>query len=159
MKIFSNKFAFPYKVPVLYSSVIILLIPLFLLPQFVFKISFLLQKIILITSSFISLLGFIYCAIGFHFQTIRGDELKLRIHLESLNVAFTTALVSFFIMIFIFLNFYPTMLNWILVILSIVGIISYLLATQFIKEKYQWKTRWKSFALREICPRTIWQSN
>jgi ABC-type thiamin/hydroxymethylpyrimidine transport system permease subunit len=83
------------------------------------------------------MLGFIYCTLGYHFQILRGDELKLRIHLESLNAAFTTTLVAFFILIFVFINFSPKMLNWILLILSVILICSYLLATQFIRDKYQ----------------------
>lgn len=84
----------------------------------------------------ISVAGFIYSTLGFHFKTVRGDELKLKIHLDSLNIAFTTTLISFFILIFIFLNFAPSWLNYILLFLSIIGIITYLIASLLIKDKY-----------------------
>jgi ABC-type transport system involved in cytochrome bd biosynthesis fused ATPase/permease subunit len=81
--------------------------------------------------------GFIYCIVAFHYKILKGDELKLRIHLESLNAAFTISLVIFFALAFVFLNFAPTLLNYIMVIIAIVFIVSYLLATQFIRDKYQ----------------------
>lgn len=130
-------FSFPFKNSILYSSLVILFTPIFLLPSFMFRIPQQLAKEILLLSSLIANLGFIYCIIGYHFQILRGDELKLRIHLESLNIAFTTTLVFFFLLIFIFLNYCPSMFNWILVILAVIVIVTYLLATQFIKEKYQ----------------------
>ena len=82
-------------------------------------------------------IGFIYCTIGYHFEILRGDELKLRIHLEALNIAFTTTLVFLFALIFVFLNFIPTMLNYILIILAVAGIISYVIGAELVKEKYQ----------------------
>jgi len=137
MKMRFKNLTFPYKTTILYLSLFILLLPYFMLPQFVLKISDHILKIILLLSTLFATIGFIYSTLGFHFQILKGDELRLRIHLESLNAAFSITLISFFILMFIFLNFSPTMLNWILVILAVILIVSYLLATQFIKEKYQ----------------------
>jgi uncharacterized membrane-anchored protein len=94
-------------------------------------------KLILLIPSLLAAMGFIYCTLGFHFKTKRGDELKYRIHLESLEYSFTAMLVFFFVFVFIFLNFAPTMLNYILVILTVVGILGYVIGMEFVKEKYE----------------------
>jgi uncharacterized membrane-anchored protein len=94
-------------------------------------------KLILLIPSLLAALGFIYCTLGYHYKTKRGDELKFRIHLESLEFAFTTTLVFFFVFVFIFLNFAPTMLNYILLILAVVGIVAYVIEMEFVKEKYE----------------------
>ncbi len=144
MKNFLKKFTFPYKTTILISSTLILVLPFIIfsiiIPAHVstlHKSDFQIFRLALFSSTFLAMLGFIYCTLGYHFQILRGDELKLRIHLESLNAAFTTTLVAFFILIFVFINFSPKMLNWILLILSVILICSYLLATQFIRDKYQ----------------------
>ena len=136
MKTRFKNFTFPYKTTILYLSFLIVILFISLLPQFALKISKYTVRIIMLISTLLFTMGFIYSTLGFHFQILKGDELKLRIHLESLNAAFTITLVSFFILIFVFINFSPTMLNWILVILAVILICSYLLATQFIKDKY-----------------------
>ena len=134
-------FSFPYKGKILVASTVSLLAPMFLLQIIIAAVGLeegtVIMKPLFLISSLLACIGFVYCSIGYHFQIMRGDELKLRIHLEALNVSFTAMLVGLFILIFIFLNFAPTMLNYILVILAIVGIIAYLLSVEFIKEKYQ----------------------
>jgi amino acid transporter len=139
-KLFKN-FSFPFTNLVLILSGIMIFLPLILMnildtkniidnqPQ--------LFKLIILIPSLLATLGFVYCTLGYHIKTAHGDELKFRIHLESLHVAFTSTLVSLFILIFIFLNFEPEMLNWLLVIVAIIAILSYLIASGFIKDKYQ----------------------
>ena len=144
-----KKFSYPHKGIVSIISAIFLFAPLLLLPLIFSRIGAqnishigeqniktVIRPIFMISSLF-ACIGFIYCSLGYHFQVLNGDELKLRIHLESLNIAFTSVLVFLFILIFSFLNFAPTMLNYLLVILAIVGIVSYVLAVEFVKEKYQ----------------------
>ncbi len=141
MKNFIRNFSFPYKTGILILSTLILFIPVIFIgmlgPDKVITLSARLIRLLFLIPTFIAMLGFIYCTLGYHFQILRGDELKLRIHFESLNISFTSMLVSFFILIFVFINFAPVMLNWILVFLAVIGIVSYLLAAQFVKEKYQ----------------------
>ena len=135
-----KKFSFPFITPILVISTLVLfsflLIPLIFAPDGIVHNRDLLRLSLFLTT-LLSAIGFIYCSVGYHFKLLRGDELKLRIHFESLNVAFTSTLVSFFILIFIGVNYWPKMLNWILGILVVIGIIVYLLASIFIKEKYQ----------------------
>jgi hypothetical protein len=93
--------------------------------------------VLLIVSTFISAIGFIYCTLGYHFKIINGDELKFRIHLEALNIAFTTALVFLFALIFIFINFQPTWLNYLIIIIAIIAIIAYVIGVEIVKRKYR----------------------
>jgi hypothetical protein len=141
MKAWIKNFSFPHIGKVLVASAIFLFAPMFLL-QIVLasaglKNGSVIMKPIFFYSSLLACLGFVYCTIGYHFKILRGDELKLRIHLESLHIALTTVIAFLFILIFAFINFAPTMLNYILVILAIIGIVAYLLAIEFVKEKYQ----------------------
>jgi len=134
-------FSFPYKTTVLIFSAVLIFLPIILIEfidakSLIDEEPFLFRSILLIPT-FIAMLGFIYCTLGYHFQILRGDELKLRIHLESLNITFTTTLISMFILIFVFLNFSPTLLNYILVILSVIAIISYVVGIEIVKEKYK----------------------
>ncbi|MBM4171316.1 MAG: hypothetical protein FJ214_05540 [Ignavibacteria bacterium] len=134
-------FSFPYKTTVLIFSAVLIFLPIILIEfidakSLIDEEPFLFRSILLIPT-FIAMLGFIYCTLGYHFQILRGDELKLRIHLESLNITFTTTLISMFILIFMFLNFSPTLLNYILVILSVIAIISYVVGIEIVKEKYK----------------------
>jgi uncharacterized membrane-anchored protein len=141
MKNILKNFSFPFKTQVLILSPIILFGPTFvlgLLPiELIRRMPDYIGRGTIFLTSFLGTIGFIYCTLGYHFQILRGDELKLKIHLESLNIAFTTTLVFLFALIFVFLNFAPTMLNYILVILSVIAIIAYVLGTEFIKEKYE----------------------
>jgi len=141
MKNILKNFPFPFKTGILIFSAVMIFLPIILINIFdsknIIETKPYLFRLILLIPSLIATIGFIYCTLGYHFQIMRGDELKLRIHLESLNVAFTTTLVFLFILIFAFVNFAPTMLNYILIILSVIAIISYTLGAEFIKEKYQ----------------------
>ncbi|MBX3009653.1 MAG: hypothetical protein KF816_16640 [Melioribacteraceae bacterium] len=141
MKNVIKNFSFPYTKQILISSSIMIFLPLLIFglidtKSIIDSTPYLFKSFFLI-SSLLAALGFIYCTLGFHFKTKRGDELKFRIHLESLEFAFTTSLVFFFVFVFIFLNFAPTMLNYILIILVIVGIVAYLIGMEFIKERYE----------------------
>lgn len=141
MKRFFKNFTFPFVTQILVFSAIMIFLPLILVnlidSKKIIDTQPYIFKLILLIPSFFASLGFIYCILGFHFKTKRGDELKYRIHLESLEFAFTTTLVFFFIFVFIFLNFVPTMLNYILIILAVVGIVAYVIGIEFIKEKYE----------------------
>ena len=140
MKNILNNFSFPYKTTILIFSALLIFSPLILfnvIDPTKFEVTTRLLKLILLSSSLLATLGFIYCTLGYHFQILRGDELKLKIHLESLNIAFTTALVFLFVLIFVFVNFAPTMLNYIMVILAVIAIIAYVLGAEFVKEKYE----------------------
>ena len=141
MKNLLKNFSFPLKTAVLILSTLILFIPVIFIgvlePDKIITLSERIIRLLFLIPTFIAMLGFIYCTLGYHFQILRGDELKLRIHFESLNISFTSMLIAFFVLIFVFINFAPVMLNWILVFLAAIGIISYLLAVQFVKEKYQ----------------------
>ena len=139
-KIFKN-FSFPYTNFILVLSAIMIFLPIVLMsilnakeiignhPQA--------YRLLTLIPTLLATLGFVYCTLGYHIKTARGDELKFRIHLESLHVAFTSTLISLFILIFIFLNFDTEMLSWLLVIVAIIAILSYLIASGFIKDKYQ----------------------
>ena len=141
MKKALSKFSFPYTKQILIFSAIMIFLPIILLNvldrKYLIDTQHNLSRMIILLPTLFATLGFIYCVLSYHFRTIRGDELKLRIHLEALNIAFTTTLISLFLLIFIFINFNPRMLNWILVILAIITIITYLLASAMVKEKYQ----------------------
>src|SRR3989339_2172914 len=141
MKNILKNFSFPYKNSVLIFSAVMIFLPMVL--QYFLDFKNIIDtkpeffRLILLIPSFFATIGFIYCTLGYHFQILRGDELKLKIHLESLNIAFTTALVFLFVLIFVFLNFAPTLLNYILIILTVIAIIAYVLRAEFVKEKYQ----------------------
>ncbi|MFA5806044.1 MAG: hypothetical protein WC879_15510 [Melioribacteraceae bacterium] len=141
MKNILKNFSFPHKGKILIASTIFLFAPMFLLQIIIASVglekSGAITRPLFLVSSLLACVGFIYCSIGYHFQIMQGDELKLKIHLESLNIAFTTTLVFLFALIFVFLNFAPTMLNYILVILAVIAIIAYVLGAEFVKEKYE----------------------
>lgn len=136
-----KKFSYPYKSAVLIFSAAMTFLPVFILGSFGHQIissgnNFILKMLLLIPS-FLAMLGFIYCTLGYHFQIMKGDELKLRIHLESLNIAFTTSLVFLFALIFVFLNFKPTLLNYLIIIIAIVYIVAYIIGVELVKSKYR----------------------
>ena len=141
MKNVLNNFSFPCTKQILIFSTIMIFLPLVVLSLIDAKkmidSSPYFFKLILLIPSLLAAMGFIYCTLGFHFKTKRGDELKYRIHLESLEYSFTAMLVCFFVFVFIFLNFAPSMLNYLLVILTVVGILAYLIGMEFVKEKYE----------------------
>ncbi|NJD22876.1 MAG: hypothetical protein FIA82_09450, partial [Melioribacter sp.] len=136
MKNILKNFPFPYKTGILIFSAVMIFLPIILINIFdsknIIETKPYLFRLILLIPSLIATIGFIYCTLGYHFQILRGDELKLKIHLESLNIAFTTALVFLFILIFVFLNFAPSMLNYMLVILAVIAIIAYVLGAEFV---------------------------
>jgi hypothetical protein len=136
-----KKFSFPYKPGILIFSAVMIFSPMIILNIIGFKnvteINPILGRLIFLIPSLFAATGFIYCTLGYHFQILKGDELKLRIHLEALNIAFTTTLVFLFTLIFVFLNFYPTMLNYLIIILAVVAIVAYVIGIKFVKEKYQ----------------------
>lgn len=141
MKNILKNFSFPYKTSILIFSPFMIFLPI--VSQYFLDFKNIIDtksevfSLILLIPSFFASIGFIYCTLGYHFQILSGDELKLKIHLESLNIAFTTTLVFLFALIFIFLNFAPIMLNYIWVILAVIAIIAYVLGTEFVKEKYE----------------------
>jgi hypothetical protein len=136
-----KNFSFPYKTGILIFSAIMIFSPMIILNIIGFKniteINPILGRLIFLIPSLFAAIGFIYCTLGYHFQILRGDELKLRIHLEALNISFTTALVFLFALIFVFLNFYPTMLNYLIIILAVVAIVAYVIGIEFVKERYK----------------------
>ena len=135
-----KNFSYSSKTIILIFSVVLLIFPpivLLLLGNKIFSANPVYLKLVFLVPTFFAALGFIYSTLGYHFQILRGDELKLRIHLEALNISFTTALVSFFVLIFVFLNFNPTQLNYLLVYLSIIGIIAYVVGVEIVKRKYR----------------------
>lgn len=135
-----NKFTFPFTSAILITSLILLFLPFILLNFFDFKLiesnPFIL-KLIMLLLTLLSTVGFIYCTLGFHFKIIKGDELKFRIHLEALNIAFTTSLVFLFALIFVFLNFNPTLLNYLIIILAVISIVAYIIGIEIVKRKYR----------------------
>ncbi len=141
MKSTLKNFTFPYTTQILVFSSIMIFLPVILIgvidAKKIIDTQPYLFKLITLIPSFFAAIGFIYCTIGYHYKSKNGDELKFKIHLESLEFAFTTMLVFFFILVFIFLNFAPVMLNYILIILAVVGIVAYVAGAEFIKEKYQ----------------------
>jgi hypothetical protein len=135
-----KNFIYPYKSAVLIFSAAILFLPLIFVgslsveqitnsnPNYL--------RLTLIISTLISAIGFIYCTLGYHYNIVRGDELKFRIHLEALNIAFTTSLVFLFALIFVFLNFNPTLLNYLIIIIAIIAIVAYIIGVELVKRKY-----------------------
>lgn len=140
MKNLLKNFPFPFKTIILIISTAVLFLPVIIIgilgSDRIISKDTVLIKLIFLIPTFIAMLGFIYCTLGYHFQLLRGDELNLRIHFEALNISFTAMLISFFILIFVFINFVPFMLNWILVFLTTIGVITYLAAFRIIKDKY-----------------------
>ena len=136
-----KNFSFPYKSAVLIFSAAMIFLPVFILGSYGHQIissgNTYILKMLLLIPSFLAMLGFIYCTLGYHFQIMNGDELKLRIHLEALNIAFTTSLVFLFALIFVFLNFNPTLLNYLIIILVIVSIVAYIIGIEIVKSKYR----------------------
>ncbi len=136
-----KNFTFPYKSIVLIFSTVMIFLPVFIVGPFGYQIinsgHLVLLKLLILVPSFLAAIGFIYCTLGYHFQILRGDELKLRIHLEALNIAFTTSLVFLFALIFVFINFFPTQLNYLLIYLAGIGIIAYELGVIFVNRKYK----------------------
>ena len=136
-----KKFSFPYKTGILIFSAIMIFCPIIILNIIGLKnltlINPILGKLIFLIPSLLATLGFIYCTLGYHFQILRGDELKLRIHLEALNIAFTTSLVVLFALIFVFLNFNPVLLNYLIIIIAIVSILAYIVGVEIVKSKYR----------------------
>lgn len=131
---------FPFISIVMASSTIILLAPLTILSVVNYTTienNLHILRILLLVSTFLSMLGYIYCAIGYHSKISRGDELKFRIHLEALNISFTTSLVFLFALIFVFLNFNPTLLNYLIIILAVIAIIAYIVGVEVVKRKYR----------------------
>lgn len=136
-----KNFSYPYKSTVLLFSALMIFLPVFILGPFGYQIinsgNLVLLKLIILIPSFLATIGFIYCTLGYHFQIIKGDELKFRIHLEALNIAFTISLVILFALIFVFLNFNPALLNYLIIILAIVAILAYIIGTEIVKRKYR----------------------
>lgn len=136
-----KNFSYPYKSAVLIFSAVMIFLPVFVLGTFGHQIissgNIFILKMSLLIPSFLAMLGFIYCTIGYHFQIMNGDELKLRIHLEALNIAFTTSLVFLFALIFVFLNFNPKLLNYLIIILANVSIVTYIIGIEVVKSKYK----------------------
>lgn len=145
MKSRIKNFSYPYKTGVLIFSAIMIFLPVFIFGSFSHKIITesnqeshkLILRLIIGIPSLLAAIGFIYCTLGYHFQILRGDELKLRIHLEALNISFTTSLVFLFALIFVFVNFNPTMLNYLIIILAVIAIIAYVIGVEFVKNKYK----------------------
>lgn len=136
-----RNFSFPYKSIVLMFSAVMIFLPVFIVGPFGYQIinsgNLVLLKLIILIPSLLAAIGFIYCTLGYHFQIIKGDELKFRIHLEALNIAFTTSLVFLFALIFVFLNFNPALLNYLIIILAIVAILAYIIGIEVVKRKYR----------------------
>src|SRR5574338_287992 len=132
-----KNFSYPYKSTILLFSALMIFLPVFILGPFGYQIissgNLVLLKLIILIPSFLAAIGFIYCTLGYHFQIIKGDELKFRIHLEALNIAFTTSLVFLFALIFVFLNFNPALLNYLIIILAIVAILAYIIGVEVVK--------------------------
>ena len=141
MKSRLKNFSYPYKTGVLIFSTVMIFSPLVIFRIIGFenltKINPTVGRMIFLIPSLLAALGFIYCTLGYHFQIMNGDELKLRIHLESLNIAFTTSLVFLFALIFVFLNFKPTLLNYLIIIIAIVYIVAYIIGVEVVKSKYR----------------------
>jgi len=141
MKTQLRKFTFPYKTGILIFSTVMIFTPLIILSiigtKNILEISPIVLRLILFIPTLFAAIGFIYCTLGYHFQILRGDELKLRIHLEALNIAFTTMLVFMFGLIFVFIIFFPNQLNYLLIYLAVIGIIAYELGVIFVNRKYR----------------------
>ncbi|MBS4033399.1 MAG: hypothetical protein KGZ85_02945 [Ignavibacterium sp.] len=136
-----KNFSFPYKSVILIFSVFMIFLPVFFIGSLsVDQITTSNPgnlRLLLTVSTLSAAIGFIYCTLGYHFQILRGDELKLRIHLEALNISFTTTLVFLFALIFVFLNFNPTLLNYLIIILAIIAIIAYIIGVELVKRNYR----------------------
>lgn len=136
-----KNFSFPYKSIVLIFSAIMIFLPIFFIGSLsldqITNSNPANLRLLLTVSTLLATIGFIYCTLGYHFQILRGDELKLRIHLEALNISFTTSLVFLFALIFVFVNFNPTMLNYLIVILAAIAIIAYIIGVELVKRKYR----------------------
>lgn len=140
-----KNFSFPYKTGFLIFSAIMMFLPVFIFGFFDPKILTesdqeshkIILRLIWGIPSLLAAIGFIYCTLGYHFQILRGDELKLRIHLEALNISFTTSLVFLFALIFVFVNFNPTLLNYLIIILAVIAIIAYIIGVEVVKRKYR----------------------
>jgi hypothetical protein len=141
MKNQPGNFNFPYKTGVLFFSAFMIFLPVLILGSWGYQIinsgKRELLRVIILIPSLLAAIGFIYCTLGYHFQIMRGDELKLRIHLEALNIAFTTSLVFLFALIFVFLNFNPSLLNYLIIILAIIAIVAYIIGVEVVKRKYR----------------------
>lgn len=141
MKNHLKNFSFPYKTGVLIFSAVLIFFPLviftFIGTDNLIEMNPIVGRLILLISTLFATIGFIYCTLGYHFQILRGDELKLRIHLEALNIAFTTSLVFLFALIFVFINFFPTQLNYLLIYIAVIGIIAYEMGVIFVNRKYR----------------------
>jgi hypothetical protein len=141
MKTQLKKFTFPYKTGILILSTVMIFTPIIILSiigtKNILYISPIVARLILFIPALFAAIGFIYCTLGYHFQILRGDELKLRIHLEALNIAFTTMLVFMFGLIFVFIIFFPNQLNYLLIYLAVIGIIAYELGVIFVNRKYR----------------------
>jgi len=136
-----KNFSFPYKSIVLIFSAVMIFLPIFFIGSLsldqITNSNPANLRLLLTVSTLLATIGFIYCTLGYHFQILRGDELKLRIHLEALNISFTTSLVFLFALIFVFVNFNPTMLNYLIVILAAIAIIAYIIGVELVKRKYR----------------------
>lgn len=140
-----SKFSFPYTNHLLIFSAVMIFLPVILLnvlnTKNIIDTQPLLFKLILMIPTLFAALGFVYCMLGLHFKLLRGDEQRLKIHFQSLHITFTATIISLFVLIFVFINFAPLMLNWIMVILAVVAIISYLLASLILQDKYKIKSK------------------
>jgi len=136
-----KNFSFPYKTGILIFSTVMIFSPLIILSiigiKNVIEINPIVGRLIFLIPSLFATIGFIYCTLGYHFQILRGDELKLRIHLEALNISFSSMLVLMFVLIFVFMNFFPTQLNYLLIYLAVIGIITYVIGVEIVKRKYR----------------------
>lgn len=136
-----KNFTYPYKLVILIFSTAMILIPLILIgslsPEQLTSSNPNSLRLLLTIPTLLATVGFIYCTLGYHFQILRGDELRLRIHLEALNISFTTSLVFLFALIFVFLNFKPTLLNYLIIILAIIAIVAYIIGVEVVKRKYR----------------------
>lgn len=136
-----KNFSFPYKSIVLIFSAVMIFLPIFFIGSLsvdqITNSDPANLRLLLAVSTLLATIGFIYCTFGYHFQILRGDELKFRIHLEALNISFTTSLVFLFALIFVFLNFNPTLLNYLIIILAVIAIIAYIVGVEVVKRKYR----------------------
>lgn len=136
-----KNFSFTYKSIILFFSAVMIFLPVLILGPFGHEIinsgKQELLRLIIPIPSLLAAIGFIYCTLGYHFQIIKGDELRFRIHLEALNIAFTTSLVFLFALVFVFLNFNPTLLNYLIIVLAFISIIAYIVGIEVVKRKYR----------------------
>ena len=139
-----SDYSFPYTNHIMAFSAVMIFLPVILInvlnTKSIIDTRPFLFKMILFIPTLFAALGFIYCILGLHFKLLRGDEIKLKIHFRALHITFTATIISLFVLIVIFLNFAPQMLNWILVILAIAAIISYLVASLILQDKFKIKS-------------------